>query len=213
MRKQLVLATFLLWAVGSNADSAEPPATEAGWRLSVLTDAANALGAAADAIGKLGDSVAHLVSLGDHTWQTVSARRTRARLVDISARASVLVATQNAAIVSSIDDYLEKPHPDVKDWQAVTSNISTTLESVTNLLRDLEAERSDFVLQSAYETLLRTTAARVTVLMRLQGLSPPIGVQERDELMKINANYKILIENFKTAISEMNKYLQSTGAN
>jgi hypothetical protein len=189
--------------------SSTTPSTQLQWRLSVISDAANALDAAAKAIATLGDSIAHLVGLGDHTWQTVSARNTRKRLIDLSARASTLVTVKNGALVSSLEKYINDTKPTAKEWSDVTKGIQDVITDATDLLRDLEAERSDFVLQEAYQDLKAALGARVSILTELGNLPPPTSEAERKALKQVDANYKKVVANTKVAISEMNKYLQS----
>jgi hypothetical protein len=152
-----------------------------------------------------------LVGLGDHSWEIVSARRTRSRLIDISARLTNLTQNVNGALVTRMDDYLAKRSHTAADWQDVAGAISESLTRVTGLLTALQSEHSDFVLQPAYQTLIRTLGTRDLYLSRLAHIPPPTTADELDALRTVDANYKILISNTATAINEMNKYVSSTG--
>jgi hypothetical protein len=178
-------------------------------RVAVLKEAADALGAAGDAIAKLTDGVAHLVQTGDKGWQVVSARRTRSRLVDISARAQNIAGVKQVAVVNSIDEYLSKTHPTAADWKTVTDAIGHVVGDVRNLLDDLNADRSDFVLQKAHATLVETLAARSSILDKLASLPPPLTQKERSGLRNVNSKYKALLSNFRAATTELNKYLET----
>jgi len=211
MYRHLMKSVWLLFAVllGSAAASAEGELAALASRLNVLKDAADALGAAGDAIAKLTDGVAHLVTTGDSAWQTVSARRTHDRLVDISARATNLSGVRQIAVVNSIDAYLAKRDATKTDWDTVTMAIGGVIGDVKSLLDDLRSERSDFVLEGAYATLVQTLGARSDILVKLAALPPPTTPEEKAQLSRANTNYKRLLENFEAAIQALNAYVAS----
>jgi hypothetical protein len=211
MHKHFVNGACLLLAVllGSASAGAQDALAELASRLNVLKDAADALGAAGDAIANLTDGVAHLVTTGDSAWETVAARRTHDRLIAISARATNIAGVQQIAVVNSIDAYLAKQHPTSNDWGTVTTAVGGVIGGVKKLLDDLRMERSDFVLDSAYATLVETLGARSDILAKLATLPPATTAEEKAGLARVNANYKRLLAKFQAAIQALNEYVAS----
>jgi hypothetical protein len=99
-------------------------------------------------------------------------------------------------------------NPGPKDWENVQSVISHILIDVRNLLWDVKAERSDFVLEDAYGKLEEILGVRASLLSRLIYLPQPNTAQERKALQRINSEYKILQERLKEAVVQMNTYLK-----
>ena len=192
-----------------SAVAATVPTTSWGdvYRLALFEDLAKALGEAGDAIGKISDGVARLVSDANSGWNYVEANRTRSRLIDISARTTGVLVS-NDLFVESFSRYLNLPNPKPEDWTRATEDINKTLANITSLLSDLKRERSDFVLESAYLSLQTSLSARVDLLNKVDSRGPPQTPQERDAFADIVSKYKILIANFKRAIEELNIYIK-----
>jgi hypothetical protein len=195
--------------------------------ISGLDELAKALGDAADCIGKLGDNVAHLVKLAVQGWDAASARRTRARLRDISARLSAFQTGAKMEIIGTIDDYIVRWNRLTKNgrkalpyapslyssWYEVLSQISGGLTEVKALLTDVRAERSDLVNEPTYRDLLEALSERVRLFEKLQDQSAPMSRPEIDALKIVSANYKKLREKLKEAVLDLNLYLKDHNEN
>lgn len=177
-------------------------------RLALFKELVDAVGAAGDAIAKVTDGIAHLVETGNEGWSYISAHNTYSRLIDVSARATNLAGNRQVAVVNSIDEYLAKQNPSAYDWDTVRSAIGKVVVEVKALLDHLNSERSDFVREDAYSTLVQTLAARTSLLDRLATLPQPTTPEERAALGEINERYKQLLANFREAIKELNEYLK-----
>jgi hypothetical protein len=206
-RRSVLLAGVALAVTGNNS------AKDAAMSLVDLSALGKALGDAADAIGKLGDSVAHLASLGQQGWDAVSARTTRNRLRDISARLTILSQYQNVRVIENLDEYIREaqlaPSPYLlqSSWSHLLKGLVSTLGDVKALLGDLEKERSDLVTQSVYQDLIETLGNRASLLDRLLDSPAPTSPQEIQSLQVASANYKTLRENLLKAIQAINTYI------
>lgn len=178
-------------------------------RIAILTDLVNAIGAAGQAISKLTAGFKDLVVAGRDTYDYVSAKRERNRLIDISRRTTNLISTQNILVVGSLDEYLGMHEPNDMDWARVIQNVGTTLSSVRELLRDVQHEDGSFVLESAFGTLNETLSSRSALLSQLAAMPAPKSKDEIMLLQKASAKYKVLIANAKQAIGELNSYVKS----
>jgi hypothetical protein len=111
----------------------------------------------------LGDTIAHIVKLGDMGWSTISARRARSHLVEIY-KLVERFRSPNAGARESLGNALrefadfspETAGRRQRLWLRAMDNIQTLVQSVDELLSDLDKERSDFVLQETYRSLRRT---------------------------------------------------------
>ena len=143
-----------------------------------LSALAHVLGATADAFAKLADAVAHMVTLGSKAYDFVAARRTHARLRDLDARLTYFLHDQgggNAAIIIGLGTYismlLDFTEPEEsgregyeeflqKQWERFLETANATLGSASQLLETLRGERSDFVLDEVYSTIMESLSAR-----------------------------------------------------
>jgi hypothetical protein len=192
-----------------------------------LSSLGKALGEAADAIGKLGDNIAHLASLGVQGWDAASARATKERLLDISARLTFLREYKNVLVIASLDDYIDEWKRATNTgaaaltetaastlkvaWSRLIAHVKATLMRVQELLGDLERERSDLVTQSVYQDLIKTLGERSSVLEPLSNSSAPNTPAEIDALRVVSANYKALGDNLLKAIQAINAYIHDSG--
>lgn len=176
-------------------------------RIAILTDLVNAIGAAGKAISDITAGVKDLVVAGKDAYSYVAAERERNRLNDIVRRTTNLIASQNARVVRSLDEYLAQHNPTAYDWNEVVANINSTLTSVQELLADVEKENGSFVNQNAALALKKTLAARSVLLERLAAVAPPFSKEERVLLKKASGEYKILIANAEAAVNELNTYI------
>jgi hypothetical protein len=201
----LAFALALVSAVEGNAQISKlPPAT----RTEMLKNLSLALGAAAGAVTAITNGVTSLSKTAESGWSELSAWRTRTRLIDISARATQLANENQSTVINRIDDYLNKNNPTVADWLAVTQPLSSVISDVKDLLDELRDERSVFISEPAYITLMQTLDPGQLDLSKLQTLPPPTTAAEREELLEIRTKYKILLEKFQAAVQELNTYIK-----
>jgi hypothetical protein len=177
-----------------------------------------ALSDAADAIGKLGDSIAHLAALGAKGWDAVSARRTRDRLIDISARLSVLSRAQ-VVMLRNIDEYITQYCTDSgcvssfeaqDSWEALVDGVTGITNDVSVLLVDLENERSGLVTEDVYQDLIGTLQDRKEALSVVRLSLAPSSAADLRALRYASRAYRILIANLQAAIKALNTYIQKT---
>ncbi len=202
------LATTAALLASGGPVCAQDPGGVAGAaaRLNVLRQVVDAVGAAGDAIGKLTDGVRKLLSAGTTGWDTLSARRTHQRLLDLSRLTSGLATEQTVEMMPGIQAYLLEPTP--SNWTRLQVQVDTVLARVTDLLGRLDHERSDLVLQPAYVQLQRAVTARRPVLAQLRGMPPPRSKAEMKELRRLLTRYQVLAERLDSARDELNAYLR-----
>lgn len=114
--------------------------------LADLRAVADAVDAGADIITRIADALEKLVNKGLEILHITLARRTRNRLVDILARSSQLGGVQRIVIIDAISSYLD--HPSAENWTHLQEGVKTVFVSVADLIKDLEKDRSDFVVES-----------------------------------------------------------------
>lgn len=183
-------------------------------RLATLTGVAAALGEAAESVSKMVDSFAHLIRTATRGYDAASARATYSRLRDLSARASILIAEQQISVIQGIDAYIEESsNPAVRSllWSSLTTKFRSILLEINSLLADVQAERSDFVLETTYLDMIRTLQTRGVILEELLYMPPPTSPEELKELRQIRDNYELLIINLRRATIELNEYLKMLG--
>ena len=177
-------------------------------RIAVLHELVAVLGAAGEAVSKLTTGFKEMVGAGSAEYDQAAAERERDRLIDISRRTTNLIVSMNIRLVQSLDDYLALRNPSDEDWARVIGNVNSTLGSVHTLLADVQAERSEFVLEPAFLLLNRTLAARSSLLLELAALPAPATDEEREVLAEASEKYKVLIANAEQALKELNAYLK-----
>ncbi len=180
---------------------------QAAVQLTKLVQILAAMAEASDSLAKLASFVNGLVERGDKTYSTASARATHSRLRDLSARLSHLIAVNQTNVFTSIERYLDAPSD--YEWGLVTRELETVLRDVKDILIDVEAERSDFVLETTYLDIVRTLRTRGVVLERLISMPPPKTGDELAVLREIQGRYVILIANLEKATIALNAYLKT----
>ncbi|ODT64668.1 MAG: hypothetical protein ABS69_20020 [Nitrosomonadales bacterium SCN 54-20] len=176
--------------------------------IKILGDLVQVIGAAGDAISKFVEGFKNIVISGKDAYEHVAAKRQRARLIDISRRATIVRFHYNAPYVETLKEYLSLRDPSDTDWAFVRKNILSTLSAVQDLLTDVQAEKSDLVLESAYSTLNETLAARSFLLHQLAQMPAPSSEEEREFLRQAMSKYQILISNLHQAIDMLNSYIK-----
>ena len=181
--------------------------------VATLKEAAVAVGAASDAVEGLTDGIKRLVNSGAADYSYDAAHRERARLISLSARGRSVAVQQQARVVESLEAYSRLKNPTPAHWEKVKVDVTKALKEVSALLEDVKQERSDFVLEKAYNTLNYTLSARGRLLEKLSTLNPPTTEEERQALRELNANYKRLLKNFHAAINQLNIYIKQKKSN
>jgi len=201
----LAFASMHVLAVEGNAQIAKLTPSS---RAKMLKNLSLAMGGLALAIKAVAEGIASLGKTADSGWSELSARRTRQRLTDISARAAVLASENQSIVINGIDGYLEKSKPTVADWLALTQPLNAVVSDLKVLLDELREERSDFIAEPAYAILVQALDPAQLYLSQLQTLPPPTTAEEREALLEIKAKYKILLENLQSAVRELNAYIR-----
>lgn len=171
------------------------------------------LGDTGDAISKLTKGFSDLVSTSVKGYDYVKAAREQARLKDISSKLAGLMAI-NANNVSKIDEYIvlvekKKSSSLTPAWRDVTVPLAKALLSVKELLEDVQVERSDFILEKAYLNLRETLERRTAVLGSLLDITAPQTPDEVSLLRAASEKYKVLIENTKACLEQLNAYIKT----
>jgi hypothetical protein len=213
MTRPLRLLSWWVLAAGFYATIPVVAQTTEPTNVATLREAAEAVGAASDAIEGLTDGIKHLVNTGAADYNYEAAKRERARLISLSARGRMMAQVSQRRVVESIDSYTRLKHPTPADWEKVRGDVIKALKGVSALLEDVKQERSDFVLEKAYNTLSYTLSARERLLEKLSSLDPPTTPEERQALQELNDNYKRLLKNFHKAIDQLNLYIKQKKPN
>jgi hypothetical protein len=189
-----------------------------------LAELGKALGDAAEAVGKLADSIAKIVGLGSTAWDHVSVRRTRSRLIALSAGISQVRQSQTV-VISSLEDYISARRGDLRSgnvtlsrgaraeyesaWKYLTDRIGSILLDVKSLLKSVEDERSDFVLSDEYNELIQLFGQRIDLLSKLRAIPAPLNKNDIDSLDIVTKNYEKLHLNLRVALKNVNNYIKS----
>ena len=186
------------------------------FNLANLLDFGKMLGVTADAIAKLGDSIAHLVKLGVRGWDDVAARRTRAKLIAISAQLSVMGGRGKPSVVESLRTYIaaHEGRDHLEDftkeqlWDKLLSRIRAALPEVKSLFAELAENRSDLVTQDIYHDLISALNDRAMILEKLSTSSPPTSAAEIDALRDAAERYDALRHNLHSTINGLHWYIR-----
>ena len=204
MRRIFFASLFGLLAIASHDVARAEGAAPASATTILIRGVIETVGVAGDAIGKITDGVRKLIIAGDDGWQTISARRTHASLVELSASLTGLAAGQRVAAIPALERYIRQPS--AQSWTPVTAQLGDVLEQVDTILTRLNEERTDLVLQPAYVKLQNTLRARASLLSQLHGVPAPMTRMELAELAKLLEQYRILVAQLESARDELNAY-------
>ena len=180
------------------------------------------VGEAGDAISKITKGVRDLVVAGKDSYDYVSAERVRTRLLALSKNLQKLVAGSNAAFLDHLQHYIHSVKAYYEDrqdgdqtvadlrpnWEGVLRQAQANLTIVHAILVDLDATNSDFVLQPAYLGLQEVLYSRTSVLRELQGMPPPVSMDDVRQLDMLRLNYTRLRLRTMELIAALNAYLQ-----
>ena len=183
-------------------------------RIALLKELVEAIGAAGDSLKMLVDGLKHLVVTGASGYDAAKARLVHGRLVETSALATSLVASQ-MMMAQSLQDYVRlAPKSDEflrqRAWELLVDRMRHVLERVLELLGRVREDRSDFVLEPAYNKLVQALTARSALLQRLLSIPPPTSPDELALVREAANRYAVLIRELVNARDEMNTYLKAT---
>jgi hypothetical protein len=85
------------------------------------------------------------------------------------------------------------------------------LEQIQELLDDIKAERSDFVLEQTYGQIISTLHSRVEIIKGLIALPPPTSPDEINALKEVLAQYDRLRKSASAASKAFSEYLKREG--
>lgn len=162
---------------------------------------------AASAIFRFSQSIHGLNAAGYASHDDDAARRELAALRALTAEGKQLPQSQ-MAMIADLDEYLESPNRTVADWERIVKGIAETMLRVKSFVEALSLERSDFVLEAAYDQLLQTVHARSRVLVKLVALPPPVTDAECEQVRELSARYKVLLLSFQEGVRALNDYLK-----
>jgi hypothetical protein len=174
--------------------------------LNVFKQIADAIGGVGDAIKKLTDGVAHLLQTGTRGWDYVRARSAYFDLLNASRTATQLGIAQTVCVLPSLNKYLQEPSDN--HWWEVQSSITTVFTQVSSLLSTLAEERSEFILEDGYASLIETLSVRSKLLYELSSMAPPKTADEMAALATVNERYRVLIAQLQDATKQLNSYLK-----
>ncbi len=97
-----------------------------------------------------------------------------------------------------------------KQWERFLETANATLGSASQLLETLRGERSDFVLDEVYSTIMRSLSARAGVLTRLNATPAPKSNAQIASLRWCWRSPEQLHANLAKAVAEMSRYLQGS---
>jgi hypothetical protein len=86
------------------------------------------------------------------------------------------------------------------------------LQQIQELLDDMKAERSDFVLEETYGEIMSTLQSRIEIIEKLRHLPAPRSPEELEELKEVVRQYDRLRENAKKASVAFADYLKKSPA-
>jgi hypothetical protein len=172
-----------------------------------------ALGEAGEALSKITKGIRDAVEAGNDAYGHVAASRVRDRLVELSTRLVRLTNVGNIAVLDSLGEYIHLARsapasPELKlHWERAVSDMSEALAMVLAILKDVEGERSDFVLQSAYAELTGILHSRVRILSELKKVTPPVTSEAIAELVQIQEKYAELRGKTQELVQQLNAYI------
>jgi hypothetical protein len=200
-RRQVIIALTALAGAGLAAPAAH------GQKIGIIREFADLVGAIGDSLGKLADGFEKLVGTGLRTYDAVAARRAESRLYSLRVRLTRLAGVQTILVFDTIPDYLETQDPAI--WQRVTKKLASVSKIVSELLKEVSAERSDFVATETYDTITRTLYARRNLIEKLQAMTPPTTEAELNGLRLVQQRYGKMVENLLRANTALGAYLRS----
>jgi hypothetical protein len=163
--------------------------------------------AASSAMFGFTEMLTKLSDLGRTTYSDDSARKELDSLINLTAKAKALPQSQ-VRFTTELDGYLADENPRPDDWARIVAHVAETTKAVKSFIDTIEMERSDFVLEAAYDQLLETAHFRSGLLRVMSKLPPPVSDGAKEAVRELSSRYKILIQSFKEAVKALNDYLK-----
>ena len=91
----------------------------------------------------------------------------------------------------------------------MTRKLASVSKIVAELLKEVSAERSDFVATETYDTITRTLYARQNLIEKLQAMTPPTTEAELNGLRLVQQRYGKMVKNLLRANTALGAYLRS----
>jgi hypothetical protein len=165
-----------------------------------LSELADVIEAATKAVEKIPDIVKAATVGIDQGVRAIIARRVRNKLIDLDARLKINNNVSNKSVLGQLDAYIAQwnKHKTAEatvsagqlanQWSAVLALVKDTLTEAKGLLADLRENRSDLVLNDAYDSLLGALAAKIGVFDQLLTSPAPSTEAEISALTSLRSN-------------------------
>lgn len=192
------------------------PAIRVKLELIDLEKLAKLLHAATDALKSLGDSIAHLVRLSVQGWDAAEARLRNKRLRTMVRDYNMYSIGQMEAVrllddcIDRIDDEKRAVNYDYYNlaWDESMRKIEQFTMQVHQFLRELKAEKSEFVLEKSYTELAEAFSGRITLFEHLKKCLPPTTFEERAALRQAIEEWYRLGKALQRTIDTLTQYLK-----
>lgn len=204
IKLRIALGFVVLACTSPIRSEAQAPVT-----IATIKEVADLVGGVGDALGKLTDGVQKMIIAGEKGLSGLAARRTHASMIELSKLTTGVALANRVAAIPALESYLRTPT--AADWRKTVDALREVLVGVDTVLRRLNADKSDLVLQPVYTKLQASLRARADLLSRLASVPPPTTKAELAELRKVLARYRILVAQLESARDELNEYARETG--
>ncbi|QBE65898.1 hypothetical protein [Pseudoduganella lutea] len=178
------------------------------------------LGEAGEAMSKVVKGMRDLVEAGTDSYGFVAAVRDRDRLKRLSVQFAGLTSDSNMMVLDSLTRYIahvERAPGGRSDaqaqllWRKAVDNFRVVLQTVHGLLKDLNEEKSDLVLQPVFLSLNDILHSRSSMLAELEALPPPTSREDLRLLKEAREAYRVLSERTRELIAQLNAYISRIG--
>jgi len=111
-------------------------------------------------------------------------------------------------LLPTAEKYLELPTSD--NWDEVRRQMEETLKLVEPLAKDLFHEKSDFILEETYNSLISAMKKREVALRQVLNIaSPPTSKEEIDAFRKFIGNYVVLLRELQQLDFALTSYVRN----
>lgn len=143
-------------------------------------------------IKTLADGLRVKLIAGQETVDVISARKAESRLKNLYLLGTNSSSQQGVTFLPAAEEYVRVPT--IKNWTEASSQIRTTLEQIEPLAKELLDEKSEFVLDGTYESLVNEMRQREPALKQVLELpSPPSPAKEAEALSDFLKKYVVLV--------------------
>ncbi len=145
----------------------------------------------------------------------------RDALKDIDANLSQLVSTNQATLVEEMERFLkltkegnfssniESDNSLEQSWKNMVQLIEEVIQKTMIIFDAIKADRSDFVLEKTYKSLLDAMNAKIGILGHLRKLKPPFDQEETDALNASIVKFETLRSATSDATDKMSDYIRA----